>query len=242
MADEPPQRKTITIGFWDKLTNMQKLLLVVIIIFPFYVAFTTTKVPNYQCRFPNGTTYYPLNPIEDVNCGLLYKAGDYVPKNNMSYPQALLLAILILALFFSLITKKELGRIPIPIAINLIKEDLKKIQSLPSSDGNLIPLKGKQIELGESALTRYRDTPEGWKPFRYTIGMKVIDKNINVEHYYKAMFHPMDGFLDGYVPTIRQMEEWDLCPKCGKEYDIAGITKREIEKLGEIRRGISGQT
>ena len=137
--------------------------------------------------------------------------------------------------------KKELGRIPLPDAIRLIKQDLKKIQSLPTVAGEEMALKNMEIKIADSAITRYRDTPEGWKAFKYTIGMEIYDKIHNISQYYRCMFHPLDGYFDGYVPTSRKMEEWDLCPKCGKDFDIPGVTRREIEKLGEIRRGISGQ-
>ena len=159
----------------------------------------------------------------------------------MSYVQALLETILILVFFFGLITKKEMGRISIPEAIRLIKQEMRKIQTLPTLVGESISLKDKEWELPIGVVTRYREESGEWKPFRYTFGMKITDKIKNVESYYKGMFHPMSGFFDGFVATDREMKDWDLCSKCGKEIDIAGITEREVQKMGQIRKGISGQ-
>lgn len=241
-----PQRKTITENFWDKLSGIQKVLLIAIVLFPFYVAFTTAKVPNYQCNFPNGTKTYPPYLTQTTNttyCGLLYPPEDIkVPKNSMSNTQALIESIMILSLFFSLLSKKELGRISIPDAIRMVKADLRRIQTLPTLAGEHISLKDNEFELPTGVITRYREDKGEWKPFRYTIGMKIIDKIHNVEHYYKGMFHPMNGFFDGFVVTDNELRDRDLCSSCGKEYDIAGITEREVQKFGELRRGMSGQS
>ena len=246
MAEQTsPQRKTITENFWDKLTGIQKVLLIAIMIFPFYIALTTARVPNYQCNFPNGTKSYPTYSAQNFNstyCGLLYTPENVkVPKNNMSNMQALIEAIMIASLFFSLISKKEFGRISIPEAIRMVKADLRKIQTLPTLAGEHISLKDNEFELPTGVITRYREDKGEWKPFRYTIGMKIMDKIHNVEHYYKGMFHPMTGFFDGFVVTDKEMIDWDLCSKCGREYDVAGITEREVQKFGEMRRGMSGQ-
>lgn len=244
MADDiQPQRKAITENFWDKLTGTQKFLLIVIVIFPFYVAFTTARVSNYQCTYPNGTKTFPSYISDgDAYCGLLYPPEDReVPKNNMSNMQALIEAILILGLFFSIISKKELGRVPIPDAVKLIKSDLKKIQLLPTIEGESISIKDFEFQLPTGVITRYREENGMWKPFRYTLGMMAKDKITNVEHIYKGFFHPMTGYFDGFVPVDKEMRGWELCDKCGKEYDIAGITEREVQKFGQLRRGMSGQ-
>jgi len=231
----PDAKKSATSGFWQKTTTIQKVLLILAVLFPFYIASTTKLVPNYSClnQTINGTLY--------TDCGVLYDYGDYIPKSFMSNGQAAIEAIIILALFFSLYTSRTSGRIPISDAVRMLKAELKKIQLLPTIDGEFISIRGKEIELPTGVITRYRTEHKEWKPFRYTIGMKVTDRVNGIEHYYKGMFHPMTGYFDGFVPTDKDIKDWDMCSKCGQEYDVSTFTEEDVKRFFEMRRGMGAK-
>ena len=227
------ETKKISINLWNKTTTFQKFLLLFIIGFPFYIASTTKLVPNYQCI--NQT----INGTLNTNCGVLYSDEDYVPKSFMSNGHAIIEGISILILFFSFLAYKQIGRIPIPEAIRIMKDELKKIKELPTVEGESISIRNQEFTLPSGVITRYRENEGKWMEFRYTIGMTVKDPN-NPARYYKGMVHPYTGYFDGFVPTEKEMRDWDMCSRCGKEYDVATYTDKDLKKLYEIRRGISG--
>lgn len=113
---------------------------------------------------------------------------------------------------------------------------MRKIQTLPTTEGERIELRDYEIEIPTGVITRYVET----NPFRYTIGMKLTNKINNIELYYKAMFHPMTGYFDGFVPTDREMKDWDMCSKCGNEYGYKTHTTADLKKVYEIRREMAG--
>lgn len=221
--------KSLTSSFWKSTTTFQKVMLVFIIVFPFYIASTTALVPNCQNaeNLTGGTT---------DQCMVLYDYGDSVPKDFMSNGQAAILVIVTLVLFFSLFQQTRKGRITVVEAIKIVKKELNEIKSLPTLDGGSIYIKDYNVEIPTGVITRSRKEKGVWKPFRYYIGMVLHNKKDDVPNYYRAMVNPMTSFFDGFVPSSTDIIDSDMCSHCGKHYDVRDVMGdfNDLKKLMEI--------
>lgn len=236
--DAPKREDPFLSAIWKSTSLGAKVLFFGIVAFFFYLAFTTSLVPNTNAG--NETVSYNKIPVESG--AQLYKADSFVPKGTVSNSKAIIGSILLFALVIILkspdLTKSQL--LSEREVKELIMREFAKKKKIPLPDGKY-EFKNVDFEIVGDVILRYaflRD--EVRSEFRYTCTVKALAEE-GQETYYKVSVHPYKAMIVDIVETDRPLKDWDRCTRCGKLFDIKYLPTDELKLLGSLRGYVGGR-
>ena len=232
VPDQPKRDTPFITAIWKSTNTGAKVLFLGMVVFLFYLAWTTSLVPNTNSG--NETIVY--GQISVSPDGQLYQPESFVPKGFVSNSKAILGVILLLALVIALkapdLTSQQL--LSEREVKELIMKEFRKKKKVPLPDGKF-EFKNQDFELVGDVVLRYaflRD--EVRSEFRYSCTLKAIDED-NHEEYYKVSVHPYKAMIVDIVQTDSPLKDWDRCTKCGKLFDIKYLPTDELKLMGSLR-------
>jgi len=215
MAEQPFYQK-----FWNSMPNSVKIVFVILILYFFYLANSTAPVPNYN------------NETKTV----LYTAHDYVPKNYVSFSQAILGSILVFILtYLAVITDKEpLLLLTREEATELIKKEFEIMKKQGIFSKNAV-LK-LDLDSGGAVLRTFMTSfDKTMKPYKWVFG-GIVEEN-GLEEYVRIYVSALKpGFVYGFYKTTEPFSGKDICPRCGQEFNVKLVVPPELRETKLLKR------
>ena len=242
MADEQinSQQKKTPKAFWKALSWIEIGAIILFAGYLFYLQSSTSLVLNYN----NSTEPRVINNIPNPPDTLLYLPNSFVPKSGVSNSQLYIGLALFAVVVLLLIAKRlaELRRATPEEAIKDLDRQIRRLRNVTLGDGRTLVIDDTiDIKITNQFLTRYEQYGDS-KPmeFRYSFLVFFKNKKDQMEHYFRAWYHPWTRFWDGFFETKKPIQETDYCPHCGNEYDKKVIPAEDLLRLkqaaGMLRR------
>jgi len=233
-----PQEQTKTpLKFWKALSWFEIGAVVSVIIFLFYLKTYTALVPNIslnETRVINGISYPPNT--------LIYHPNSLVPKSNITNTQAFLGVLLFLIVVLMLLSKRISirKRATMKEAMDDISKQIKQLKNITLADGSTIPITDDiDINLTPQFLSKYKTVGEVREAVKYAFLVYVTDKKNQVDYYFRAWYHPMERYWDGFFETKTPLSDVDKCSHCeGDLSDEKIIISEELSRLRELKKGL----
>jgi len=223
--------------FWKELSWFEIGAIVSVIVFFFYLKNFTALVPNIslnETRIINGISYPPNT--------LIYPPNALVPKSNVTNTQTFFGMLLFLIVVLMLITKRLSirKRATMKEAMDDISKQIKQLKNITLADGTTIPITDDiDIKMTPQFLSKYKTVGEVREVVKYAFLVYVIDRKNQVEHYFRAWYHPMNWYWDGFFETQTPLRDIDKCSHCGGELsDEKIITSEELSRLREVKKAL----
>lgn len=194
-----------------------------------YLANITSPVPNLQNRTVGNNTEWQI----------IYSVEDHVPPTYVAPSNMYLgiVGVLGLVLMFVLKERKIGRRLTEREAKEIIIKEFMKKKTMPLPNGKL-EIEEYDITDITSVISRYETVREERKVFRYSFCILMTHKRTKLPKYVKIYFHPYEGLIDGIVETDKDMRDYDMCSKCGKDYGVKYISPEEVYKMKELFQGL----
>jgi len=205
-------------GVLKNSTGSQVGLTIALIVFMFYLPYSTTPVPNLN----NATGEYR------------YNENDKVPPSYVSNELAGLGIILVVMLFLSsrvtglakeLLSERQFKEI--------VTREIRKKQTIPLPD-NSYEIKNWRFKVDPNIIPKYITEKGERTLFQYILQLTLTDSNEN-DYYYLVTGNPITGLIDGIVQTEDKLDYADKCPKCGRFPDEKIILPEEFKTLKDIK-------
>ena len=217
-------------SLWDyvkELGSFERIMVVAVIGFIFYTNQSSVLVPNYN---------------NETNSYLYTKETLYVPKSNITNSQTFFEVLLFITCIFFLLQKRVgiLKRATPKEAMDDISLQLKEVKNIPLADGNTIALNDStEINISPIFITRYMETGDERKEFRYVFQCILTDHNLDTKHFFRAWYEPWNRHWDGFYESDTPLRQKDRCPDCGNEWDVKYLKSDDLRKIWELRKGTS---
>ena len=216
MMDSPAVR------FWEKLKKDGEVIFIIVLLafYFYYLAYTTTLVPN--------TTYINDSETGKMIPQVRYLDNSLVPKQHVSYTQALIGALGVILLVW-IIYMKHLNRSDIISELEAWRIIKKEIEF--KRDVLKLPMLQGRLEFGPHVFLRHTQVSgQERRPWKYVMGAKVINQD-DIETYLFIGIDPYTGMLRDILPSEMELQHFDTCARCGKYADIKYIDPTDYYKL-----------
>lgn len=214
MAEESNIQKLV-----KPLTRFQIGLMIIIFGLFLYMSNITTPIPNL------------INSTNETY-GVLYSPIDLVPPTYIPFEYAIggIFLVCVLVLSFLLLQQRQKTRMGEREAKELIMSEFEKKKSIPLASGKVFEAKNYEVVDILSCITPYYREGAERKPRYIAVGLQLLNKQTDVEDFYKVRVNPYDRLIDDILPTTRELIDAEKCPKCGSEFDEKPITAEDLYK------------
>jgi len=215
------------------VTVFQIALVLSLIIWFFYIGSATSLTPNL---------YNETDPVTNqTSYKVLYTPESDVPKSSVTGTHQTVGVLITLFLFFSFIlrNRKLSGRMTEREAKELFINEWALKKGVPFNNGFLEAAKF-DLEKLFSVVGKYETIGQERKMTRYAIALKLHDREHNIPRYFKVYIHPYDRMIDTIVECDRDLMDYDMCSRCGKEYTVSYVMGEDIQKFKSYLKDIKG--
>lgn len=227
MADEPttPAPKKSFWNYTKEISWAERIAVLVFIGILIYVNSSTSLVPNYNSQTQQ----------------VIYTKESLVPKSNITNSQTFFEIVVFLVCLAVLLHGRvtTAKRATMKEAMDHISMQIKQLKNIHLQDGTTIVLSDDvEVILTPQFLTRYAESSDERKEFRYTFLVIVKDRGNKGEYYFKAWYEPWKRYWDGFYQSITPIQDKDRCPDCGNEYDVKYIKMKDLQTYLQLRKGL----